>query len=487
MQKQFFLILTLLSLSFGVGKAQFQDLFDLSNTTGYYPFMNSLTTSPSGDTLYGMSYLGGVNNEGCLFRMNADGTGYLNLLNFDTLKSGAYPTGSLILSGKVLYGMTSENGLSFDSSNFSKNRYGTIFSINTNGTGFKVMHHFNGKDGALPLGSLTLSASDTVLYGMTSQGGQGYPPLHTGYGTLFSINTDSTGYQVLFRFTGISGAYPEGSLTLSADDSILYGMTESGGADNLGCIFSIHTDGTTYTDLHDFHDSTGSNPFGSLTLSGNVLYGTTNDIGVLGNGHIFSLHEDGSGYKTLFGFNGLNGDSPWGSLILSGNILFGMTELGGANTVGNIFAFDTADSSITDLFDFNVDNGSSPSGSLTLSGNTLYGMTELGGANNVGDVFSFTPPGTLSVKQFRQVSNSTLIYPDPASNFIQYSISCSETNLAKVIVSDMLGKIISTENIQLSQGENYFIRDVSCLRSGIYFFQLVPSYGNAMQQKFVIR
>ena len=71
--------------------------------------------------------------------------------------------------------------------------------------------------GANPYGSLTLSGS--TLYGMTSEGGA------YGAGTIFQINTDGTGYKVLYSFGSVAndGAYPYGSLTLSG--TTLYGMT----------------------------------------------------------------------------------------------------------------------------------------------------------------------------------------------------------------------------------------------------------------------
>ena len=72
------------------------------------------------------------------------------------------------------------------------------------------------------MGSLTLSGS--TLYGMTLSGGA------NGNGTIFSINTDGSGFQNLFSFSGTNGDNPHGSLTLSG--STLYGMTSAGGAND---------------------------------------------------------------------------------------------------------------------------------------------------------------------------------------------------------------------------------------------------------------
>ena len=54
------------------------------------------------------------------------------------------------------------------------------------------------------------------------------------------MNTDGTGYSVLQSFpsTPTDGQVPNGDLTLSADASTLYGMTEYGGTADYGVVFS---------------------------------------------------------------------------------------------------------------------------------------------------------------------------------------------------------------------------------------------------------
>ena len=97
-----------------------------------------------------------------------------------------------------------------------------------------ILHNFTSgaNDGALPYGSLTLSGS--TLYGMTSLGGS------NNRGAIFSINTDGTSFDLRESFGSASadGAYPVGDLTLSADASTYYGMTNRGGSANAGVVFS---------------------------------------------------------------------------------------------------------------------------------------------------------------------------------------------------------------------------------------------------------
>ena len=191
-----------------------------------------------------------------------------------------------------------------------------------------------------------------------------------------------------------NGDSPEGSLILSG--STLYGMTEEGGANLEGVIFSIGTDGNNFDLLHTFEEEVagnGSKPKGSLILSGSTLYGMTYQggkagVGEEGDGVIFSIGTDGNNFDLLHTFTGGNGSKPRGSLLLDGSTLYGMTEEGGANLEGVIFSIETDKTGFTLLHTFEeevADNGSNPYGNLILGGSTLYGMTYHGGKAGVGE------------------------------------------------------------------------------------------------------
>jgi uncharacterized repeat protein (TIGR03803 family) len=234
------------------------------------------------------------------------------------------------------------------------------------------------------------------------------------FGNIFSVGIGGTNYKNLISFTGnggtASGEFAPGSLTLS--DTTLYGMTQSGGANGNGNIFSVGVDGTNYKNLISFtgNGGTASGSFasGSLTLSNTTLYGMTQRGGASGDGNIFSVGVDGTNYKNLISFTGTGGAAsglkPFGSLILSDTTVYGMTTRGGANGWGNIFGVGIDGSGYDDLYDFTDGaDGAGPSGDLTLSGGTLFGMTQAGGANSRGTVFALalpvpTPePGTLAL------------------------------------------------------------------------------------------
>ena len=309
------------------------------------PNNNSLTLS--GSTLYGMTELGGdaapysPEGYGAIFSINTDGAQYQTLHSWKQFEG--LPSGSLTLSGSTLYGMAEA----------SVEGHGMIFSIATSGAGYQVLHNFTGgaNDGVLPLGSLTLSGS--TLYGMTAYGGSG--PCDYGCGVIFSINTDGSGFQVIHSFTQADGEGPYGDLTLSG--STLYGMTTYGGNNSCstgsgantfygcGVIFSINTDGSEFQVMRSFANGDGSFPCGSLTLSGSTLYGMTTQEAMTaqegwGAGDIFSINTDGSGFQALYSFanTAIDGASPRGSPTLSGSTLYGMTMSAGAYGNGTIFS-----------------------------------------------------------------------------------------------------------------------------------------------------
>ena len=294
------------------------------------------------------------------------------------------------------YGVTSRGGPYPENVDDS---YGIVFSIKTDGTGFRVLHEFRGatSDGENPCGSLVIDPSRYRIYGMTAFGGA------YDKGTIFRMYLDGSGYSLLRSLDDADGIHPYGSLVLSG--SYLYGMgcDGGGGADDLGTLFRIGTDGSGFTVLHDFAGGIGdgAHPYGSLTLSGSTLYGMTSAGGTAGTGTLFSFRTDTFVFTPLHDFTGTAGDgaTPYGNVLLSGSTLYGMTYAGGTGQ-GILFSITTGGLSFTVLHTFagGTTGGANPYGSLALSGTTLYGTTSAGGTNSLGTVFSFPlSGGTLTL------------------------------------------------------------------------------------------
>ena len=64
---------------------------------------SSVTPSTSTTaTLYGTTYYGGASGDGTVFRLNTDGSGYAVLKNFSE-SEGSHPAAGLLLAGLVLF------------------------------------------------------------------------------------------------------------------------------------------------------------------------------------------------------------------------------------------------------------------------------------------------------------------------------------------------------------------------------------------------
>jgi uncharacterized repeat protein (TIGR03803 family) len=214
---------------------------------------------------YGTAANGGSVGYGTVFAVNPDGTGFTNLHSFNN-SDGANPWTGLVLLGHTLYGTTYRGGSSGD---------GTLFAVNTDGTGFTTLHTFTGgSDGGYPNGGLIISGN--ALYGTTAHGGM-LAPVSTGDGTVFAINTDGTGFTTLHTFPpalgqsvpgydlfrgeeyyvwmylNTDGAVPVAGLILAGNT--LYGTASGGGNGGNGTVFRVNTDGTGFAILHHFEQT----------------------------------------------------------------------------------------------------------------------------------------------------------------------------------------------------------------------------------------
>ena len=338
---------------------------------------------------------------------------FTNLHNF-TGSDGSTPYSRLILSGSTLYGTAIAGANSGGSSG-----NGTIFAINTDGSGFTNVYDFtsdgspfytNG-DGANPYAELILSSN--MLYGTTYEGGA------SGVGTVFAVNTNGLSFTNLHNFTaGLDGGGPDAGLLQF--EGTLFGTAAYGGASNYGVVFAVSTDGSHFTNLYSFTNGTdGAGPAGVLILAGNLLYGTTSGGNGGGSGSVFAVKTNGMSFTNLHTFTATSGfpnytntdgDSPEAGLLLSGGILYGTGSGGGKPGFGTVFAINTNGLGFTNLYYFtNGTDGANPRGSLLLLSNRLYGTT-YNGALGSGTVFALNTNGSGFSNVYTFTYNSTAPY-----------------------------------------------------------------------------
>ncbi len=341
---------------------------------------------------------------------DAAGQTFTNLYSFTALQmsspmsftnsDGAQPYAGLVFSGNRLYG-TAYGGGSVNA--------GTAFAIDTDGSDFANLRNFISGTGVRPYGRLVFSGNN--LYGVTSQNSS-----ISGPGKIFRMNSDGSSYTVLRTFaplinsTNSDGATPYAGLVLAGER--LYGTTLGGGTAGSGTIFSLNTNGSTFTNLHNFPallnstNSDGVLPYGGLIVSGNRLYGTAAEGGNSGSGTIFAMQTNGSNFTVLhhfapsLDFTNSDGARPRGALIESAGVLYGTTFYGGSSAAGTVFALNIDGTGFTNLHHFSGLSGNTnsdgvhPDAGLLLSGSTLYGTASGGGSVGAGTVFSLKSDGS---------------------------------------------------------------------------------------------
>lgn len=395
-------------------------LFNFNGTNGG----NSTTgLTLSGNTLYGTTAYEGAYHGGTIFRINTDGTHFTNLFNFQngyapTNGTGSTPYGNLTVSGHTIYGTTTGGGMAGN---------GVVFAIQTDGSGFTTLHEFTtmnstNSDGGNPYGNLLLVSN--TLYGTAFSGGI------FGNGTVFAVQTDGTGFSNMYNFPASQGA-PLGGLLASGN--VLYGTTcgagtsNGDGSPNYGSVFAMNMDGSGFTNLHIFNGADGSGSQSGLLLAGDTLYGTTFGGGPDDNGTVFAVKTNGTGFTNLhffgpgvfvaIGYTNRDGAWPYDTPILHGDTLFATSSSGGILGWGTLFSVNTDGTGfrVYHSFDDDLDNGE-PYGGLVLAGDTMYGVGQYGGPYWQSDGFVFslsfapqlniTPAGTNLVLSWPTNSNS---------------------------------------------------------------------------------
>jgi uncharacterized repeat protein (TIGR03803 family) len=361
--------------------------------------------------LYGVTPAGGDNGGGLVFELSPDGHGNWNaktIYSFDSLASGLYPNGGLVLdSAGNLYGTTTGGGT------FT---LGTAFELSPTGSTWTetVLHSFGGTgDGIFPYAQMIFDSAGN-LYGTTAYGGA-HGTGEAGGGTVFELSPQTGGgwsEEVLHSFaSGRDGVQVAGGVVLDAAGN-LYGATFVGGTHNDGIIYELSPQiGGSWTEdiLHNFAGGNGDGrlPEAGVTLdaAGNV-YGTTSTGGPYERGMAFKLAPLGGGVWTFTGLhvfgNNLDGASPEGEVVLdaSGNV-YGTTYDGGANCesfggCGTFYELSSVGTgwSETKTYSFGASDRDAtfPQAGLIIDSlGNFYGTSNGGGEEGNGTVFEVKP------------------------------------------------------------------------------------------------
>src|SRR4029453_14860773 len=285
--------------------------------------------TPFNGLLYGTTLEGGTHNNGIIFSIGQDGTGYQVLFSLHN-SIGDESHSCFVVANNILYGMTASGGANGEGVVFSFDPAAptpTCTATPTPGSGDRVILSFNP---AAPTPTPTATPTSTPA----------------SFETLFS-----------FACASSTGKEPHGRRPLDPNLTTLYGMTRKGGEHDLGVVFKFDTSDSTYSELHDFaggHDDGATSDHGYVVQSGDHLYGMTTNGGHHDDGVLFRIKTDGSSFQLLhrFGETHHDGKNPYGSLLLVAPKLYGTTANGGDNDLGTVFVINTDGNNYQRLYSF---------------------------------------------------------------------------------------------------------------------------------------
>lgn len=315
------------------------------------------------------------------------------------------------LGGK-LYGTTFTGGSYYN---------GSLFSVNTDGTNFKIIYHYKNKGTAVP----PAISSDGKLYVIISE-------------SLYTIAVDGS------SLTFINKVAPSCKRIVISEDQWIYGC---GVENNSRILFRIKTDGSGYIVLHSFDRNTEGmldvvNSLVCITPTGRIFLtcgGAINSDGILA-----SMRTDGSDFKINKNFTiadqinyGIQPLTSGAVYHYNGKIIFTMFS-GGDYGGGTIVSFDTLTSTLTKIFSFPSVNRTSNA----IQPQVIFG--KLVGLNSNG-LYSVTLDGT----DYQQINTLPLSgYPilnfDTSINRIFYSANGGTFKNSQLIKIDVITNIAST-------------------------------------------
>jgi uncharacterized repeat protein (TIGR03803 family) len=324
-----------------------------------------------GNAIYGMTYDGGANGTGVIYRYQLNSGHYTVLHTFSALdangdnKDGAYPGVGLTRGpDDVFYGMAFCGG---------ENGSGTIFAITASGK-FTVLHTFsaldangNNEDGAHPYRTVVVG-TDGNLYGTAIRGGENTCTLTSnGCGVAWTMDRRGNNFKVLHQFTTAEG---HAASLLQARDGLFYGCTV----------------------------------WPATSLNGTPLP----------SGILYRMKRSGQNFEVLYTFSqtDANGDNADGAdsyeplVETAPDIFYGAAYYGGTNGTGLVFRYSLSDPSVVEVVhafsavDSAGENqdGANPDGRLTPGPDgTLYSNAWDGGMNGNGVIYGIGPDGSFEV------------------------------------------------------------------------------------------
>jgi uncharacterized repeat protein (TIGR03803 family) len=287
---------------------------------------------------------------------------------------------------------------------------GTLWKIDTSGK-FSVLVTFTGSaNGAAPA---FLAYHGGKLYG-TTKGGGAYDQ-----GVLYSVETTGKKFTILHAFNGTDGCIPYKPVWDTAGDLV---DSARCGANNTGEIFKI-TPGGAFSVLYSAAGDSGF-PGRVVAGPNDSAYALLPDpscaTGATGCGLLNRINPATAALTQLTSFAGTQAGIGGELAAYEGGTLYGVTQLGTGNDGGEygygaFFAYNPAKNKLTILHQINqLSDGWAMSLPIYVGAGTFYGTSFYGGSasGSGGDIYSITKTGAFTVLYNFTNSAVTGAYPE---------------------------------------------------------------------------
>jgi|GEM_PF-2151827 len=378
---------------------------------GSYPFYTTPHQASDGN-LYGASYVGGSSNWGAVYKYATGSCGnsvvYSNSPGEGS--AGNYANVNELSDGKIYAAMS-----------YGAGGHGAIVRMDKDGSNVQNIHIFKYTlqtvaytpgaiansgayaatlanpvyryDGAYPYG-FVVEGADGKIYGTTYAGGYG------NQGTVYRMDKDGANYEIIQVLNNGYRAF--NNATSGAPGTSVYGP---------------------------------ATPYGNVAQDQNGrIYLTTYSGGAGNIGGIWSFNADGTDTRILKSGSSADGSRFYRGPLVLGNAVYGTSYIGGAHAYGTVWKWDITTSTYTILHSFDVSDGYWAWAGLSYDGTYLYGTTIAGGgAGKVGTLYKIKPDGTnfTVLHRFSNTAGPADCGPGKAGLYSYYA-SCERVTFANI-------------------------------------------------------
>ena len=269
---------------YNITTSSFSKKFDFDGVNnGATPFASTPLLATNGK-IYSLTKNGGLANDGVLYEYNIATNVVSKKVDFNFGIDGLFPSGGLTqASNGKLYGVTIVGGIA---------NLGTLYEYDLLTNTFSKKIDFQSTaSGESPVGEL-VNGANNKLYGLASGG--------LGYGVIYEYDVVTNIYTKKIEFDNVNTGKDPISLIL-ANNGKMIGVTVEGGANQFGVLFEYDPTTNVLTKIIDFDGANnGAWPYGDLMQASNgLVYGMTYSGGNDDVGVIFSYNPSSSAFAKL--------------------------------------------------------------------------------------------------------------------------------------------------------------------------------------------